>query len=477
MEKLNVLFIASECTPFIKTGGLADVIGSLPSSLKKTGVNVSIMLPNYCDIPDEYRDQMTLIKTLTVHVGWRKQYCGLLQLVHNGITYYFIDNEYYFKRKGLYGHYDDGERFTFFNHAVIDSLPYLDDKPDVLHCHDWQTGLIPAYLKTMYTYQPFYRELKTVFTIHNLMYQGIYPATIFHDLLNFTDEHYFGLEYNGCINFMKAALFHSDVLTTVSETYSKEIQYPYFGENLEGMLIHRKDDLHGIVNGIDYEEYNPETDPYIHKNYSHSPIEKMVNKRLLQEELGLPKVEDVPMIAIVSRFVEQKGFPLIRHVLEELLSLDIQLVILGTGDAEFEYAFKDAALRFPGKVSTSVTFSEPLARKMYAASDLFLMPSRFEPCGIGQLIALRYESVPIVRETGGLKDTIQPYDEFSYSGNGFSFTNYNAHDMLYTIKRALRLYKDKEHWSKILENVYQSNYSWEHSAKRYTDLYIKTLEV
>ncbi|WP_216829328.1 glycogen synthase GlgA [Alkalihalobacterium elongatum] len=474
---MNVLFIASECTPFIKTGGLADVIGSLPSSLKNTGVNVSIMLPNYSDIPEEYKDQMTLIKTLTVHVGWRKQYCGLLQLVHKGITYYFIDNEYYFKRKGLYGHYDDGERFAFFNHAVIDCLPYLDEKPQVLHCHDWQTGLIPAYIKTMYTYRPFYRELKTVFTIHNLMYQGIYSASIFHDLLNFSDEHFFGIEYNGCINFMKAGLFHSDVLTTVSETYSKEIQYPYFGEKLEDMLIYRKDDLHGIVNGVDYDEYNPETDPYIYKNYSQSPIEKMVNKRLLQEELGLPKVDEVPMVAIVSRFVEQKGFPLIRHVLDELLSLDIQLVILGTGDVEFEHAFEEAAYRFPNKVSTNIKFSEPLARKIYAASDLFLMPSRFEPCGIGQLIALRYESVPIVRETGGLKDTIQPYDEFSYSGNGFSFTNYNAHDMLYTIKRAISFYNDKEHWSQLLKNVYQSNYSWEQSAKRYTDLYKKTLKV
>ena len=469
---MNVLFVASECTPFLKTGGLADVIGSLPIALKNTNqAQISVILPKYTQISKEFQEQMTTHKVLTVHVSWRKQYCGIQKLQYNGITYYFIDNEYYFKRGSAYGEYDDGERFTFFNHAVLEALPHLDDKPDIIHCHDWQTALIPAYIKTKYKDHPFYKNMKTVFTIHNLMYQGKFPTSIYHDLLHFDDQDYYGLEFDGCINFMKAAIVHAHALTTVSHTYATEIQNPYYGERLEGLLQERKSSLHGIINGIDDHEYDPSTDPNLYIKYKHNADKKVMNKIRLQEDLKLRVNKDIPMIAIVSRLVDQKGFSLVKLMIDDIAKLDIQLVILGTGDPEFEEAFKQAAKRYPDKISTHITFNESFARKIYAASDLFLMPSRFEPCGIGQLIALRYESVPIVRETGGLKDTVQSFNEFTEEGNGFSFTHYNAHDMLYTIRRAVSYYHNKSLWKSLLQNVYQSNFNWDVSARSYVELY------
>ncbi|WP_078552545.1 glycogen synthase GlgA [Bacillus alkalicellulosilyticus] len=469
---MNVLFVASECVPFSKTGGLADVIGSLPSSIaKQHNVDIRIMLPLYGSIPDHFKKEMKLKDVIVVSVSWRRQYCGIFELHYNGLTYYFIDNEYYFKRDDLYGYYDDAERFTFFSHAVLAALPVLSYQPDIIHCHDWQTALIPTYLKTTYAGDLFYKEVQTVFTIHNLKYQGIFSPDVFQELLHFSDEHYAGLEFNGAINFMKGAIVHSHLVTTVSKSYANEIQTEYYGEGLQYLLQDRGESLIGIVNGIDYNDYNPATDERIPHNYQHSELEKVKNKIALQEMVGLPVREDVPLFAVITRLVEQKGLPLIQHVMDELAGKDIQFILLGTGDAEFEHFFKEMGYRYPEKVSVHITFQESLARTIYAASDFFLMPSRFEPCGIGQLLALRYETVPIVRETGGLQDTVHSYNKYDQTGNGFTFANYNAHDMLYTIERALAIYREKEHWNALLNNIYQTNFSWDHSAKRYSDMY------
>ncbi len=468
---MKVLFVATECTPFIKTGGLADVIGALPKELKNEGVDVRVMLPKYEAITANYKEQMIKISTGSVPVGWRNQYVGVEMLFKDDITYYFVDNEYYFKRVGLYGFYDDAERFTYFNRAVLEMLPQIDFQPDVIHCHDWQAALIPLFLKTHYREHSFYQKVKTMFTIHNLKYQGIFSKEVHYDLLSLTDEHYESVDFDGCVNFLKSALIHADLLTTVSETYAKEIQDPYYGEKLDGLLRDRKDDLFGIVNGLDYQEYDPMKDPHLTFPYRNSKAKKQKNKRELQEQLGLPQLVDVPMLAIVTRLVEQKGLDLLTHIFTELLNEEIQVVILGTGDAEYEQFFRYVANQYPEKVSTHITFNEAFARKIYAASDLFLMPSRFEPCGIGQLIALRYGSAPIVRKTGGLTDTVISFNEETLQGNGFSFTNYNAHDFLFTICRAIAIYKDPNLWSVLMKNMTKSDNSWSKSAKAYIDLY------
>lgn len=470
---MKVLFVASECSPFIKTGGLADVIGSLPKELKRQNVDVRVVLPKYGDIPNEYKEKMVFKISFEVSLSWRKQYCGIEELSMNGITYYFIDNEYYFKRSGIYGHYDEAERFAFFNRAALDMLYHLDYKPDVIHCHDWQSALIPLYLKEQYSKGPFYEKIKTVFTIHNLKYQGIFPPVVLGDILGLGD-HYLAddkIGFYGQVNFMKAGLHYADKLTTVSRTYAWEIQFPYYGEQLDGVLRQRSHDLVGIVNGIDYDEYNPKTDPHLYCNYDNSLKQKKENKVNLQKDLGLPVSEDIPMIAIISRLVEQKGIDLIAHMIHEILANDVQLVALGTGEWKYEHLFRYIQSQYPNKASVHITFNEGLARKIYAGSDLFLMPSQFEPCGIGQLIALRYGSIPIVRETGGLFDTVHSYNEFTGEGNGFSFTNYNAHDMMYTIGRALHFYRQPEIWKQIFDNAINSNYSWNQSAEQYVELY------
>lgn len=470
---MKVLFVASECVPFVKTGGLADVIGSLPKELVKQQVDVRVVLPKYEDIPNEYKEQMSLKKTFNVRLSWRNQYCGVEELIIDGVTFYFIDNEYYFKRTGLYGHYDEAERFAYFNRAVLEMLIHLDFQPDIIHCHDWQTGLIPLYLKEQYQHSDFYRQMKTVFTIHNLKYQGIFPPIILGDILALGTEFLADekLGFYGQVSYMKAALNYAHKLTTVSKTYAHEIQTPYYGEQLDGVLRVRSQDLTGIVNGIDYAEYNPLTDPYIYVNYRNSLTKKRENKVALQNELGLPVNKDVPMIGIVSRFVEQKGFDLVAHVIHEILQNDVQLVVLGTGDKKYEDLFLYMKHHYPDKVSANITFHEGFARKIYASSDLFLMPSKYEPCGIGQLIALRYGAVPIVRETGGLFDTVSPFIEETGEGNGFTFANYNAHDMLYTINRALNIYRQDHLWKIIFKNTFKNNYSWQYSAQEYIKLY------
>ncbi|MFW5971926.1 MAG: glycogen synthase GlgA [Bacillota bacterium] len=471
---MKVLFVASEAGPFIKTGGLADVVGSLPIALKEEeDLDIRVVIPKYLNIPFQYKEKMEDVCYFNTTVGWRKQYAGIEKIEKEGVTFYFIDNEYYFKRPFLYGHHDEAERFSFFNRAVLDMLPRIDFQPDIIHCHDWQAALVSVFLNTHYKDEEFYQDMKTMFTIHNLKYQGIFPHMVLGDILDLDDDYFTAesLELDGMVNYMKGALNYSDVITTVSDTYAQEIQTPYYGEGMDGLLRKRSEDLYGIINGIDYDDYNPLKDPSVFINYRSSYVKKQKNKVELQQMLDLPQDEDKAMLLVISRLVEQKGIDLITGVLDEIANLDLQLVVLGTGNNDYEQIFKELAWHYPDKVSVQITFDESLARQMYAAADLFLMPSRFEPCGIGQLIAFRYLTVPIVRETGGLKDTVISYSEKTTKGNGFSFTNYNAHDMLYTIERALASYYNKDIWKKIRNNIKGLDYSWTNSAKEYINLY------
>ncbi|WP_199425571.1 glycogen synthase GlgA [Thermaerobacillus caldiproteolyticus] len=471
---MNILFVVSECVPFVKSGGLADVAGALPKELKQLGTDIRVMLPKYGTIPEEYKKRMRKITQLVVRVGWRRQYCGIEMLEHQGVIYYFVDNEYYFKRDQLYGYYDDGERFSYFCRAVLDALPAIPFQPDIIHCHDWHTGMIPFLLREEYKKNSFYEQIRTVFTIHNLQFQGIFPREILGDLLNLSDR-YFTIEYlefYGNVSFMKAALVSADVITTVSPTYKEEIQTEYYGERLDGLLRARQRDLIGILNGIDDEIYNPKKDPYIAVPYDHSTIaRKGINKHALQEHFGLSTEEDVPIIAMVTRLTKQKGLDLVKCVFHDILAENVQFIVLGTGDWEFEHFFSEMAATYPEQVKVYIGFNEELAHKIYAGADLFLMPSKFEPCGLGQLIALQYGAIPIVRETGGLNDTVQSFNEFTGEGNGFSFKNFNAHDMLYTIRRALSFYEQKDVWEKIVKEAMSRDYSWAQSAFKYNQLY------
>ncbi|WP_025852252.1 glycogen synthase GlgA [Paenibacillus ehimensis] len=470
---MKVLFAASEAVPFVKTGGLADVIGSLPKELAKQGIDVRVILPKYEDIPARFTERMETVTFFTLRMGWRNLYCGIQKLEHEGITFYFIDNEYYFRRKGCYGYGDDAERFAFYCRAVLDALPHIEYMPDLLHCHDWQAGMIPVLYRAHFSHQPLYSHLKTIVTIHNLKYQGVFGKEQFQDYFALGEEHLHGyaLEMHGGASFLKGGLLYSDYITTVSPTYAEEIQTPYYGEHLDGLLRSQSSRLQGILNGIDYEEFDPMTDPHLEVNYRDSYAKKQANKLKLQERLGLPADKDVPLIALVTRLVDQKGLALIDRVIAELMALDAQWVVLGTGEPRFEDLFRWAAGAFPDKLSAQILFDEALARQIYAGSDLFLMPSLFEPCGIGQLIAMRYRSVPIVRETGGLRDTVMPYNETTGEGTGFSFANYNAHDMLYTIERAVRLYREPEVWTNLMNNIKKKDFSWRRSAQQYADLY------
>ncbi|MCP3772377.1 glycogen synthase GlgA [Paenibacillus sp. MZ04-78.2] len=470
---MKVLLAASEAVPFVKTGGLADVIGSLPKELAKQGIDVRVILPKYEDIPARFTEQMETVASFTLRMGWRNLYCGIQKLEHDGITFYFVDNEYYFRRKGCYGYGDDSERFAFYCRAVLDALPHIDYMPDLLHCHDWQAGMIPVLYKAHFSDQPMFSHLKTIVTIHNLKYQGVFGKEQFQDFFALGEEHLHGyaLEMHGGASFLKGGLLYSDYITTVSPTYAEEIQTPYYGEHLDELLRSQSGRLQGILNGIDYEEFDPLTDPHLEVNYRDSYAKKQANKLKLQERLGLPVDKDVPLIALVTRLVDQKGLALIDRVIAELMALDAQWVVLGTGEERFENLFRWAAGTFPDKLSAQILFDEALARQIYAGSDLFLMPSLFEPCGIGQLIAMRYHSVPIVRETGGLRDTVEPYNETTGEGTGFSFANYNAHDMLFTIERAVRLYREPGVWTNLMNNIRKKDFSWHKSAQQYADLY------
>ncbi|GGO07111.1 glycogen synthase GlgA [Saccharibacillus kuerlensis] len=471
---MKLLFAAAEAAPFIKTGGLADVIGALPRALKEAGADIRVVLPKYSGIPDSYKEKLTHKSSVFVQLGWRSQYCGIEEYNDNGIPVYFIDNEFYFGRDGVYGYGDDGERFAFFSKAVLDILPEIGFKPDVIHCHDWHTGMVPLLLKDTYAHDPFYDNIQSVYTIHNLLYQGVFPYAVFGELLGLDNRHFTaaGAEYYGSVNFMKTGIVYADKVTTVSPTYAQEIRTAYYGYGLDGLLSSIGDKLTGIVNGIDTKSYNPNTDKTLHTRYKSSLAKKRENKTALQTELGLPVNIKTPMIGIVSRLVEPKGLDLVVRILDELLyGDDVQIVVLGTGEAGYEDWFRQAAFRHPNQLSAQIRFSETLSRNIYAASDMFLMPSMFEPCGISQLLAMRYGSVPIVRETGGLNDTVQAYNEHTGEGNGFSFSSYNAHDMLHTIRRALAFYRDEPSWKKIVQNGMSADFSWLASAKEYMGIY------
>ncbi|OKP84742.1 starch synthase [Paenibacillus helianthi] len=474
---MKVLFAAAEAHPFVKTGGLADVIGALPKALKGAGVDVRVILPKYRGIPEKFVSQMEHVAVLSVPIGWRNQYCGIERLVYDGIPIYFVDNEYYFGRDGIYGYMDDGERFAFYNRAVLECLEIIDFQPDVLHCHDWHAAVIPMLLQGHYRHNPFYKEIRTVFTIHNLLYQGVFPYEVLGELLGLDDSYFLGVEYYGNVNYMKAGIVYSDHITTVSPTYSEEIRTAYYGYGLDGLLNSRADSLSGIVNGIDTKIYNPASDPQIYTRYRSNLAKKAENKLALQQELGLPVAPYIPMLAMVTRLVDSKGLDLLTRVLDELLYYDdIQFVLLGTGDEVYERWFREAQWRYPSKLSSQILFNDALSRKIYAASDLFLMPSKFEPCGIGQLLALRYGSIPVVRETGGLNDTVHAYNEETGEGNGFTFKDYNAHDMMYTIRRAVSFYQKPEHWKKVTKNAFAGDYSWNVSAQQYIDIYNRIFE-
>ena len=471
---MNILIVASEAHPFIKTGGLGDVIGALPVALNDLGADVRVVIPNYRDIKKEIKENLKYIDNFTVNVGWRNQYCGILEYEHEGVKFYLLDNEYYFNRGGLYGYYDDGEKFAFFDRAVLEFAKHIDWVPDILHCNDWQTGMVPVLLKLEYSKEEKFKNMKTMFSIHNLFFKGMFDPKVLPELFGYDYESFNNgsLEHYGAVSFLKGGINYADKVTTVSKSYAEEIKTPEYGEQLEGLLRYRSSALEGIVNGIDYKEYNPEEDKYIYSTYSVNDLEnKKINKEELQKELGLTVNRDVPMIGLVSRLTHQKGCDLIINILEELLKEDIQVVVLGTGDYMYEESFKSFQGRHPNKISANIKFSNELAHKIYAASDMFLMPSLFEPCGLGQLIALRYGSIPIVRETGGLKDTVTPYNEYDETGNGFGFKNYRFEELFNITKYALKIYRNKDKWNNIVRQAMSSDNSWEKSAKEYIEIY------
>lgn len=476
---LKVLYVASEAVPFTKTGGLADVAGSLPKALKKQGVDVRVVMPKYGKIAQEYLDKMEHIYDGEFTISWRTKFLGIDKLELNGVTFYFIDNQEYFYREGFYGYGDDAERFSFFSRAVLEILPKDDFWPDVIHTNDWHTALVNVYLRLDHIGDERYERIRTVFTIHNLKYQGVFPKDVMEDVLGL-DWKYFtngDLEYYDAVNFMKGAIIYADNITTVSRTYAQEIQYEYFGEGLDGLLRSRAADLHGINNGLDTDLYNPETDPYLTDPFTQYNADtaletKTDNKVALQHILDLPLERRTPLVAMVTRLVEAKGLDLVVRVLDELLEHEnMQFVLLGTGDRVYEDWFRELAWRHPTKVSANIYFSDEMAQRIYASSSIFLMPSAYEPCGLGQLIAMRYGAIPVVRATGGLTDTVIPYNKAAGEGNGFLFSDYNAHDMMYTIKKALTIYRDLGAWKRLMENAMHADYSWARSSKEYKALY------
>ena len=473
---MKILFTASECVPFVKTGGLADVVGALGPVLAGQGHDVRVILPLYSAIAQKWQDQMEYLLDFEVQLGWRRQYCGVQTLKKDGVTYYFLDNKYYFGRPYIYGlGGDEYERYGFFCRAALNLLPLINYAPDVLHAHDWQSGMIPALLKIQYAHLPFYADIRTMYTIHNLQYQGIFGIKEVQDVLGLGDGLWTSdkLECYGCANFMKAALVYADAITTVSPSYAEEITTAYYGERLDGLIRARKESVFGVLNGIDIVDYDPEKDPMIVKNYTVETIDdKVQNKLALQEALGLEVNADIPLIAMVGRLSNQKGLDLVDHVLGDIMAEDVQLVVLGMGEARYTNLFSWAEQQYRGKMAARFAMDHELAHRLYASADFFLMPSQFEPCGLSQMMSLRYGTVPIVRETGGLRDTVLSYNEYTKEGNGFTFLNYNAHDMLHVIKRALSYYKDQPEVIKELRiRGMQGDYSWTNSAGKYVKLY------
>lgn len=472
---MKVLFVSSEASPFIKSGGLGDVAGALPKELAKKGVDIRVVIPKYKQLNAEAKEKLRFNKWFNVRVGWREQFCGVWEAKINGVTYYALDDEYYFYRDGLYGFFDDAERFAFFDRAVLDMLRQLDWHPDVIHCNDWQTGMIPILLKLEYMRKDsFYWDIKSVFSIHNILFQGVFAPEILPELFGYDLELYNNtvLRFDNGVSFMKGGLYYCDAITTVSHSYAEEIKTPQYGERLDAVLRDRSYALRGILNGIDYDEFNPKTDRYIKKNYDVNSIkDKAENKMALQKELGLVVNPNIPVIGLVSRLTSQKGMPLLMEMSERLLQGNVQFVVVGTGDSCYENHFKWLDYKYGGKMSANIKFDNALAQKVYAGSDMFLMPSLFEPCGLGQLIALRYGTIPIVRETGGLRDTITPYNEYTGEGNGFSFANYSADELYNIIQYALWIYSDKKRWNNIVKQAMNSDNSWYKSSNEYLNMY------
>lgn len=477
-KKMQIVFASAECAPFVKTGGLGDVAGSLPAALVRAGAEVIVMVPKYATIKDEYKAQMEHFADFYVSLGWRNEYCGLEKLEHDGVTYMFVDNERYFARDYPYGFFDDGERFAFFSKAITESLQHLPEgfECDILHCNDWQTALAPVFLREFYQGLPLYDRVKTVFSIHNVAFQGQFSDTVMEDILGVAHIPAAAtqLRCDACsINYMLGALHYADAITTVSPTYASEIQTPEFGEGLDGVLRERSYALQGILNGIDVAGFDPATDKRIAANYTVDDRSgKAVCKAKLQEELGLEVRDDRPLMVMVTRLTRQKGMDLVMYALDRILSGGVQVAVLGTGDRDYEDGLRYFQDKYPGTMAARIEFDPALSQRMYAAADMFLMPSKFEPCGLSQIIAMRYGTLPIVRETGGLKDTVQPYNEFTGEGTGFSFTNFNGDEMGDAVFRAARLFWDnRDAWNQLVTQAMSQDFSWTRSADKYLDLY------
>lgn len=471
---MKILFAGSEAVPFAATGGLGDVLGALPTALKEKypDSDIRIVIPLYGTIKEADRKRMTFVGKTEVKLSWRRQYCGIYTLEHNGVIFYFIDNEYYFNRPTLYGSYDDGERFAYFGSAILELMDKTDFFPDVLHCNDWQSAAAVIYLRTLYAKDQRYRNVKSVYTIHNIEYQGVYAPNILGDVFGLTDNVRGIIEYDGAINLTKGAIVCANAVSTVSPRYAEEIQSEFYSHGLYHVLRLYKEKVSGIINGIDTDLYDPEKDTILAKNFSAKAYSgKHECKKDLQHLVGLPENPDTPLVAMVSRLAKHKGFDLVKCVIEEYLQDDVQFVLLGTGESEYEYYFSELAHRYPAKVSTQLQFNRELSKKIYAGADIFLMPSQSEPCGLSQMIASRYGTVPVVRETGGLYDTIKPYNEYTDEGNGFTFTNYNAHDMLHALRYATEIYRDKKRWNTLMRRAMKVDFSWGASAEKYMQLY------
>lgn len=472
---MNILFASSEVAPFIKTGGLADVAGSLPQALAAQGHDVRVILPLYEGIGQNWRDQMTYLLNFHVYLAWRTPYCGIFELKRDGVTYYFVDNEYYFKRTQLYGHYDDGERFAFFSRCVVEAAGYLDFHVDILHCNDWQTALVPIYLLEERHRTVQLADAKSVYTIHNIEYQGRYGPQTLKDLFGlnagYLNEHM--LLYHGDVNLMKGAIYAADYVTTVSPSYASELQYPFYAHGLEGVVSDNRNKVRGILNGIDADLYDPSKDNGLAKNFTPTATAgKKACKAALQDLAGLNPNPDVPIIACVSRLVKHKGFDLVKDALSQIMDMDVQMVILGTGDWNYEEAFRHAAAQYPGRFAAHIMYSGAFSTAIYGGADIFLMPSEAEPCGLSQMISMRYGTVPVVRETGGLKDSVTPYNKFTSEGRGFTFANITVNDLVWVLKDAVALYhNDKKAWKGLMKSGMTADFSWTKSAGEYLEIY------
>lgn len=472
---MNILFASSEVAPFIKTGGLADVAGSLPQALAKQGHDVRVILPLYERIGDEWRNQMTYLMNFNVHLAWRTPYCGLFELKREGVTYYFVDNEYYFRRYDIYGHYDDAERFAFFSRAVIETPGHVGFVPDVIHCNDWQTALVPIYLTYERGNVPELRETKSVYTIHNIEYQGRYGRDLLEDVFGL-GQGYFNegmLSYYGDINLMKGAIYASDYVTTVSPTYAEELRYDFYAHGLAGVVAENSHKIRGILNGIDVNRYDPAHDERLAKTFTVRSMKgKAECKKTLQQMAGLEERSDVPIIACVSRLVGHKGFDLVADALPEIMGMDCQMIVLGTGEWRYEETFRGAAFQYPNRFSAQIMYSDAFSTAIYGGADLFLMPSVAEPCGLSQMIAMRYGTLPVVRETGGLRDSVQPWNQYTGEGTGFTFTNINKDEMLHVLGTAVALYhEDQKTWKALMKNAMTADFSWARSAGEYEEVY------